>query len=60
MQIYRIREGKFYVPFLLENIYEYLFDEKTCLLLNRNKVMSQYDLARNMSYFVSYMNSIVS
>lgn len=38
MQIYRIREGKFYVPFLLENIYEYLFDEKTCLLLNRNKV----------------------
>lgn len=29
MQIYRIREGKFYVPFLLENIYEYLFDEKT-------------------------------
>ena len=27
MQIYRIREGKFYVPFLLENIYEYVFDE---------------------------------
>lgn len=27
MQIYRIREGKFFVPSILENIYEYVFDE---------------------------------
>lgn len=48
MQIYRIREGKFLEPFLLENIYEYVFDENPCLLLSRNKVFTYHEISEIM------------
>ena len=42
MQIYKIREGKIFVPFLLENIDENVFDENPCLISNKNKVFSLF------------------
>ena len=48
MQIYRIREGKFLVPFLLEDIYEYVFDENPCLLLSRNKGFTYHEISEIM------------
>ena len=58
MQTYRIREGKFLVPFLLEDIYEYVFDENPCLLLSRNKGFTYHEISEIMYMMYAGSSSI--